>query len=544
MIFYYFPINSSIIKRKGGFLMEDYHLEEYGIYTTGALHRNIPPGSLVEKALLKGEGRLSRAGALCINTGERTGRSPNDKYVVDCPEVHDKIAWGKVNQPVSPKKFDLVYKQIVDHFKDKDLYIFDGYAGANPKYSYAFRIINEKASQNLFISSLLIKPTPRELQHFKEDYLVLVAPDCKVDPRIGLNSEVAVMIDYHRHVILIAGTGYSGEIKKSIFCVMNYMLPQRNVFTMHCAANIGNDGNTALFFGLSGTGKTTLSADPSRKLIGDDEHGWSRTTIFNFEGGCYAKCIRLSKENEPEIWDAIRFGAVAENVQLFEDTRIIDFNDDSITENTRVGYPLTFIENIEPKGVGPIPKTIFFLAADAFGVLPPISKLSLDSAVYHFVSGYTSKLAGTEDGITQPEATFSTCFGEPFLPLDPLLYAKQFQRRVSQANANVFLINTGWVGGSYGVGKRIPLKYTRRMINAAINGDLDYVAYHTDPFFNLNIPQFCPGVPQELLNPKTTWLDKDKYDETAQKLVEMFIQNFTKYNNFPANIIAAGPKKQ
>lgn len=524
--------------------MDTYGLEEYGITTSGSVFRNIPSGSLVEKALLKGEGRLSRAGCLCIETGERTGRSPNDKYIVDTPAVHDLIAWGKVNKPISPEICDIVYQKIVEHFKDKDLYIFDGYAGANPKYSYAFRVVNEKASQNLFISNLLIKPTPRELQHFQEDFLILVAPDCKMDPSIGLNSEAAVIIDYERHLVLIAGTGYSGEIKKSVFCVMNFMLPQKNVFTMHCSANIGNDGNTALFFGLSGTGKTTLSADPNRKLIGDDEHGWSRTSIFNFEGGCYAKCIGLSKENEPEIWDAVRYGAVAENVKLFEDSRIIDFNDDSITENTRVGYPLNFIANIEPKGVGPIPKTIFFLAADAFGVLPPISKLDKNSAAYHFVSGYTSKLAGTEDGITEPQATFSTCFGEPFLPLDPLLYSQQFQRRVEKAGANVFLINTGWVGGSYGVGKRIPLKYTRAMINAAINGELDYVAYETDPFFNLNMPKFCPGVPQELLNPKTTWLNKEEYDKTAEKLVKMFQENFKQYTNFPEAVIKAGPGKK
>jgi len=524
--------------------MDTYGLEEYGIETSGSIFRNIPPGSLVEKALLKGEGRLSRAGCLCIETGERTVRSPNDKYIVDTPAVHDLIAWGKVNKPISREICDIVYQKIVEHFKDKDLYIFDGYAGANPKYSYAFRIINEKASQNLFISNLLIKPTPRELQHFQEDFLILVAPDCKMDPSIGLNSEAAVIIDYERHLVLIAGTGYSGEIKKSVFCVMNFMLPQKNVFTMHCSANIGNDGNTALFFGLSGTGKTTLSADPNRKLIGDDEHGWSRTSIFNFEGGCYAKCIGLSKENEPEIWDAVRYGAVAENVKLFEDSRVIDFNDDSITENTRVGYPLNFIANIEHKGVGPIPKTIFFLAADAFGVLPPISKLDKNSAAYHFVSGYTSKLAGTEDGITEPQATFSTCFGEPFLPLDPLLYSQQFQRRVEKAGANVFLINTGWVGGSYGVGKRIPLKYTRAMINAAINGELDYVAYETDPFFNLNMPKFCPGVPQELLNPKTTWLNKEEYDKTAEKLVKMFQENFKQYTNFPESVIKAGPGKK
>lgn len=525
--------------------METFNLEKYGIETTGSILRNQPPGALVEKALLKGEGRLSRMGALCINTGERTGRSPNDKYIVDSPAIHDTIAWGKVNKPVSPEKFDMVYNQIIKHFKDKDLYIFDGYAGANPKYSYAFRIINEKASQNLFISNLLIKPTSRELQHFQEDFLILVAPDCKIKKEVGLNSDVAVMIDYERKTVLIAGTGYSGEIKKSVFCIMNYMLPlKHNVFTMHCSANIGSNEDTALFFGLSGTGKTTLSADPNRKLIGDDEHGWSRTSVFNFEGGCYAKCIGLSKKHEPEIWNAVRFGAVAENVQLFEDSRIIDFNDDSITENTRVGYPLSYIENIEPKGVAPIPKTIFFLTADAFGVLPPISKLDRNSAAYHFVTGYTSKLAGTEAGVTEPEATFSTCFGEPFLPLDPLLYAKQFQRRVEKAGANVFLINTGWVGGSYGVGKRIPLKYTRAMINAAINGDLDYVAYETDPFFNLHIPKFCPNIPQELLNPKDTWLDKEEYDKTATKLVNMFIENFKQYDNFPEAVVKAGPIPQ
>ncbi len=522
--------------------MDKVDLKKYGIETHGTVHRNIPAGSLVEKSLLNGEGRLSRAGALCINTGERTGRSPNDKFIVDTPAVHDKIAWGKVNKPVSKEVFDIVYNEVCKHFTDKDLYVFDGYAGANPEYSYAFRIVNEKASQNLFISNLLIKPTHRELQHFAEDFLILVAPEYKVDYKtLGLNSEAAIMIDFERHLVVIAGTGYCGEIKKCVFTIMNYMLPQRNVFTMHCSANVGDDGKTALFFGLSGTGKTTLSADPNRKLIGDDEHGWSRTTVFNFEGGCYAKCIGLSKESEPEIWDAVRFGAVAENVQLFEDSRVIDFNDDSITENTRVGYPVNFIANIDPNGVAPIPKTIFFLAADAFGVLPPISRLSSDAAIYHFVSGYTSKLAGTEAGITEPEATFSTCFGEPFLPLDPLLYANMFERRVGKANANVFLVNTGWVGGSYGVGKRIPLKYTRRMINAAINGELDYVAYETDPYFNLDIPKFCPDIPSELLDPKATWTHKDQYDETAKKLVKMFEENFKQYSNFPDRVKNAGP---
>ena len=384
-------------------------------------------------------------------------------------------------------------------------------------------------------------PNKEQLKDFKEDFLILVAPGCKVDyKKLGLNSEVAIMINFEKQIILIAGTGYSGEIKKSVFCVMNYLLPQKKIFTMHCSANMGIDGDTALFFGLSGTGKTTLSADPNRRLIGDDEHGWSRNTIFNFEGGCYAKCINLSKEHEPEIWNAIRFGAVTENVKLFEDTRIINFDDGSITENTRVGYPIDYIPNTVSSGVGPIPRTIFFLAADAFGVLPPISKLDRNAAIYHFVSGYTSKLAGTENGVTEPEATFSTCFGEPFFPLDTALYAQQFGRRVEKSGANVFLINTGWTGGSYGKGHRIPLKYTRAMINAALNGDLDFVEYVKEPFFNLKIPRSCPGVPAEMLNPKNTWSNKREYDKTAKKLTKMFQENFKKYD-LPSTVVKAGP---
>ena len=524
--------------------METYGIEKYGISTSGKVYRNLPAGNLVEKALKKNEGRLSRMGALCIETGERTGRSPNDKFVVDSPLTHDIVAWGPINRPTTAETFDKVYNRIVEHFADKDLFIFDGYAGANPKYSYAFRVINEKASQNLFINNLLINPTVRELQHFSEDYLVLVAPDCLLEDykELGLNSHTAVMINFDKKIVLIAGTGYSGEIKKSVFSIMNFELPQRNVFTMHCSANIGKDGDTALFFGLSGTGKTTLSADPNRRLIGDDEHGWSRHSVFNFEGGCYAKTINLSKENEPDIWNAVRFGAVCENVVLFEDTRIIDFADGSITENTRVGYPIEFINNIEPSGIGDIPKTVFFLTCDAFGVLPPISKLDLNAAAYHFVSGYTSKVAGTEDGIKEPQATFSTCFGEPFLPLDPLKYSEMFQRRVKKAEANVFLINTGWVGGGYGVGHRISLKYTRQMINAALSGELDYVTYETDPYFNLLVPTQCPGVPSEVLSPKTMWDYKDEYDKTCKQLVAMFKANFEKkYSHFPDAIKNAGP---
>ena len=521
--------------------MDTLNIEKYGFNHTGNIFRNNPPGALVEKSLLHKEGRLSRAGALCIETGERTGRSPDDKYIVDTPAVHDLIAWGNVNRPVSAEVFDQVYDQMIQYLNDKDLYIFDGFAGANRKYQYGFRVINEKASQNLFIRNLLIRPKKEQLKDFKEDFLILVAPGCKVDyKKLGLNSEAAIMINFEKQIILIAGTGYSGEIKKSVFCVMNYLLPQKKIFTMHCSANMGIDGDTALFFGLSGTGKTTLSADPNRRLIGDDEHGWYRNTIFNFEGGCYAKCINLSKEHEPEIWNAIRFGAVTENVKLFEDTRIINFDDGSITENTRVGYPIDYIPNTVSSGVGPIPRTIFFLAADAFGVLPPISKLDRNAAIYHFVSGYTSKLAGTENGVTEPEATFSTCFGEPFFPLDTALYAHQFGRRVEKSGANVFLINTGWTGGSYGKGHRIPLKYTRAMINAALNGDLDFVEYVKEPFFNLKIPRSCPGVPAEMLNPKNTWSNKREYDKTAKKLTKMFQENFKKYD-LPSTVVKAGP---
>ena len=526
--------------------MANFNLNSLGITNPKQVLRNLEPATLIEHAVVKGEGKLSSTGALTVNTGKYTGRSPNDKFIVDSKGVHDEIAWGKVNRPISQENFDALWNRVTEYVNSLEtVYVFDGYAGADPKYTMAFRVINELASQNLFIRDLLIRPSKEQLESYTPDFVVLTAPGFKCDPeRDGVNSEAAIIIDYEAGKILIAGSQYSGEIKKSVFSTMNYFMTKKNVFPMHCSANIGSNEDTALFFGLSGTGKTTLSADPNRKLIGDDEHGWSRTSVFNFEGGCYAKCIGLSKKHEPEIWNAVRFGAVAENVQLFEDSRIIDFNDDSITENTRVGYPLSYIENIEPKGVAPIPKTIFFLTADAFGVLPPISKLDRNSAAYHFVTGYTSKLAGTEAGVTEPEATFSTCFGEPFLPLDPLLYAKQFQRRVEKAGANVFLVNTGWVGGSYGVGKRIPLKYTRAMINAAINGDLDYVAYETDPFFNLHIPKFCPNIPQELLNPKDTWLDKEEYDKTATKLVNMFIENFKQYDNFPEAVVKAGPIPQ
>ena len=524
--------------------MDTLNIEKYGFNHTGNIFRNNPPGALVEKALLHKEGRLSRAGALCIETGERTGRSPDDKYIVDTPAVHDLIAWGNVNRPVSAEVFDQVYDQMIQYLNDKDLYIFDGFAGANRKYQYGFRVINEKASQNLFIRNLLIRPKKEQLKDFKEDFLILVSPGCKVDyKKLGLNSEAAIMINFEKQIILIAGTGYSGEIKKSVFCVMNYLLPQKKIFTMHCSANMGIDGDTALFFGLSGTGKTTLSADPNRRLIGDDEHGWSRNTIFNFEGGCYAKCINLSAENEPEIYNAIKFGSLVENVIMDDETREFDFDDGSLTENTRVGYPVDYISNAQIPGVGGIPKVVIFLTADAFGVLPPISRLDENAAMYHFVTGFTSKLAGTERGITEPQPTFSTLFGEPFMPMDPSVYANMLGERIEKYNTKVYLVNTGWTGGPYGVGSRMKLKYTRAMVTAALNGTFDDVEYKHDEVFNVDIPQTCPNVPSEIMNPRDTWEDKAAYDAQAKKLAKMFQDNFTKkYPNMPKNIAEAGPK--
>jgi phosphoenolpyruvate carboxykinase (ATP) len=522
--------------------MNTYGIEKHGIICPTAVFRNLTPARLVEDALKKGEGMLNNTGALCITTGKYTGRSPNDKFIVDTESVHDKIAWGKVNVPITKEKFDRIYTKITAYLQNRDIYIFDGFAGADKRHALSFRIINEMPSQNLFIQQLLIRPDDEQLENFREDYTVIVAPGLKCDPATdGVNSEAAIMIDYERQLVLIAGSGYAGEIKKSVFSVMNYVLPQANVLPMHCSANIGKNNDTALFFGLSGTGKTTLSADPQRMLIGDDEHGWSDEGIFNFEGGCYAKCINLSKENEPQIWDAIKFGTLIENVVIDEKTRVLDYSDDSITENTRAGYPVDFIPNAVIPGVGTTPNAVVFLTADAFGVLPPISKLEKNAAMYHFVSGYTSKLAGTERGITEPQATFSTCFGEPFLPLDPNVYAQMLGERIEKSGASVYLINTGWSGGAYGTGKRMSLKYTRAMVTAALDGLLDSVKYVKDPIFNVLVPTECPNVPSEILMPENTWEDKAAYADTAKKLAGMFTKNFEKYKSMPKEIIEAGP---
>lgn len=516
---------------------------DLGIAGDGVVYRNLAPAVLVEKALARGEGVLSDKGALVVKTGKYTGRSPKDKFFVDTPSVHDEIAWGSVNVPISKEKFDSIKSKMLAYLQNKELFVFDGFAGADKKYTKKFRVVNEVAAQNLFIHQLLIRPTAEELETFEPDFTLVVAPGFKCVPEVdGTHSEAAILVNLEGKEVFIAGSQYSGEIKKSVFTIMNYVLPKMGVLSMHCSANIGDDGESAVFFGLSGTGKTTLSADPNRKLIGDDEHGWSDDSVFNIEGGCYAKCINLSEESEPEIYNAVRFGSELENVILDEETRVPDYNDGSITENTRAGYPIEFIPNAAIPGVGKQAKTVIFLTADAFGVLPPISRLDNDAAMYHFVSGYTSKLAGTERGITEPQTTFSTCFGAPFFPLDPSVYAEMLGKKVKENNARVFLINTGWSGGPYGVGSRIKLRYTRAMVTAALNGELDKVEYKHNELFNVDVPTSCPNVPSEILDPKSTWADKEAYDKTAKGLAAKFVENFKKYDKMPANIVNAGPR--
>jgi phosphoenolpyruvate carboxykinase (ATP) len=522
--------------------MADY-FEGMGIIEAKEIYRNLSVPALVEKALERGEGQLSETGALAVTTGKYTGRSPGDRFVADEPSSHGNIDWGKVNVPISGEKFDSILNRMTAYLQGRELFVFDGFAGADTGYRLPVRVINELASQNLFIHQLLRRPDEQELADFVPGFTILCAPGFKCIPEIdGTNSQAAIVLNFAKKVVLIAGSRYAGEIKKSIFSVMNYLLPAKNVLPMHCSANIGKDGDTALFFGLSGTGKTTLSADPGRKLIGDDEHGWSDRGIFNFEGGCYAKCINLSYKNEPQIYDAIKFGTLLENVVMDSKTGKLDFDDGSLTENTRAGYPVDYIPNCELSGVGGHPKTVIFLTADAFGVLPPIARLSKEQAMYHFVSGYTSKLAGTERGITEPQTTFSTCFGAPFLPLHPGVYAEMLGRRIEEHRSNVYLINTGWSGGPYGTGKRMSIKYTRAMVTAALNGDLDGVRFRPDPIFNISIPEGCPNVPAEVLDPRNTWADKAAYDKTARDIASRFIENFKKYKNMPAEIIDAGPR--
>ncbi len=511
-----------------------------GIVTSKPVYRNLPVATLTEKALARGEGTLSNTGALVVKTGKYTGRSANDKFIVDTPAVHDEIAWGKVNRPIEKEKYEAIKSKVLAYLQNRELFVFDGFAGADEKYMQRFRIINELASQNLFIHQLLRRPTAEQLEGFAPDYTIIAAPGFKCIPEIdGTRSEAAILVDYEEKMVIICGSQYAGEIKKSVFSVMNYVLPKMGVFPMHCSANIGKDGDSAVFFGLSGTGKTTLSADPNRKLIGDDEHGWSDDSVFNFEGGCYAKCINLSAEKEPDIYNAIKFGALVENVVMDPETREFDFDDDSLAENSRVGYPVEYIPNAELSGKSDsVPKTVIFLTADAYGVLPPISKLDKNQAMYYFVSGFTSKLAGTEIGITSPVPTFSTCFGEPFLPLDPSVYASMLADKVQKSGANVYLVNTGWNG----TGKRMKLGYTRAMVTAALNGELEKAEFVKDPYFGVSVPTACEGVPSELLIPANTWEDKGAYEAKAKELAKSFVENFKKYTHMSQEVVNAGPK--
>ncbi len=530
--------------------METYGIEKLGIIGPKAVYRNLTPAQLTEAALRRGEGKLSSTGALVVTTGKYTGRSPKDKFIVDTPTIHDEIAWGSVNVPISREKFNAIKGKVMAYLQGREVFIFDGMAGADRKYTKKFRIINELASQNLFIHQLLIRPNAEELANYGEpDYTLVAAPGFKCDPEVdGVHSEAAIMIDYEAKMIIIAGSQYAGEIKKSVFSTMNYVMTKEDVLPMHCSANMDPETHdTAIFFGLSGTGKTTLSADPSRMLIGDDEHGWTPEGVFNFEGGCYAKCINLREDKEPEIYHAIKFGSLVENVIMDEETREFDFDDNTLTENTRVGYPVDYISNAAIPGVGGVPKAVVFLTADAFGVLPPISKLTREAAMYHFVTGFTSKVAGTERGITEPVPTFSTLFGEPFMPCDPSVYANMLGAKLDQYGTQVYLVNTGWAGGSAASGaKRMKLAYTRAMVTAALNGELANAETVHDEIFNLEVPTHITNVPDEVLIPKNYWKvcgkTEEEYLESANKLADMFEQNFTKkYANMDAKIVAAGP---
>ncbi|RFU66286.1 phosphoenolpyruvate carboxykinase (ATP) [Peribacillus glennii] len=497
---------------------------------------------LVEKVLSRKEGVLTSTGAVKAETGKYTGRSPKDKYIVEESSIKEKIDWGAVNQPISEEVFANLYDKMINHLKQKDdIFVFNGFAGADHKYRLPIQVINEYAWHNLFAHQLFIRPNEEELKGHKAEFTVISAPDFKADPAVdGTKSETFIIVSFEHRTVLIGGTEYAGEMKKSIFSVMNYLLPETGILPMHCSANVGREGDVALFFGLSGTGKTTLSADPNRKLIGDDEHGWSSNGVFNIEGGCYAKCINLSREKEPQIFDAIRFGAVLENVVIDEDTRVADYDDNSLTENTRAAYTIQSIDNIVDPSIAGHPNTIIFLTADAFGVLPPISKLTKEQAMFHFLSGYTSKLAGTERGITSPEATFSTCFGSPFLPLPATRYAEMLGEKIDQHGAKVFLVNTGWTGGEYGTGSRMKLAYTRAMIQAALEGELTNVETIRDEIFGLDIPLHVPGVPDEVLQPVKTWNDKAAYEAKANELAAKFRANFKKFSNVPSEMEQLG----
>ena len=502
-----------------------------GLSSANNVHYQLSPDELTNQTVQRNEGVLNDTGALVIKTGEFTGRSPKDKFIVKDSITESTVHWNEFNQPFETKYFDALYKKMLAHLENKEIWVRDCYACADPDYRLNIRVINENPWSNLFVYNMFLRPREEELENFKPEWHIIQAPSFMADAKTdGTRQHNFTIADFTKKIILIGGTGYTGEMKKGIFTILNYILPHdKNVLSMHCSANISDEGDTAIFFGLSGTGKTTLSADPKRHLIGDDEHGWTANNVFNFEGGCYAKTIDLSEEKEPEIFNAIRPGALVENITFKEGSNAIDFSSKKITENTRVSYPLNFISNALEHSIGTIPKNIFFLTADAYGILPPVSKLSIGQAMYQFVSGYTAKVAGTEAGVTEPKPAFSSCFGAPFLPLHPGEYAAMLGKKIRENKVNVWMINTGWSGGPYGVGSRIKLPYTRSMITAALEGKLDNVEYEAHPIFGFMMPKECPGVPSEILNPRNTWADKNNYDIKAKDLAKSFIKNFEKY---------------
>lgn len=524
----------------------NYGIEKQGLSSPKQIFWNLPPAILVEQIIKNDEGYLSKNGAVIVNTGKHTGRSPNDKYIVNPGSDFEKeIWWGKINCPASPDQYEKLKTKVMSYLQGKDVYVQDMAVGAHPDYQIPVRLITEKAWHSLFSNNLFRRLSEENIRKHIPEFTVICCPGFYASPELdGTRSGTFILLNFQKKQILIGGTAYAGEIKKAIFSALNFVLPRAGVLSMHCSANIGADDDVALFFGLSGTGKTTLSSSPDRRLIGDDEHGWSNEGVFNFEGGCYAKTIRLSPQFEPIIWHATqRFGALIENVVFNPITREIDFDDEKYTENTRGAYPLNFVGEFVENGYGGHPKNIFFLSADAFGVLPPISKLTEEQAIYYFLSGYTSKLAGTERDLgIEPQATFSTCFSAPFLPLYPNIYAQLLKDKIQAHKSNIWLINTGWTGGPYGVGHRFHLPYTRSLVKAALSGQLDNISFHQDPFFDLWIPDYCPDVPSEILNPKNTWNDPASYDDEAVNLISRFKTNFEQFKGTTAiQYETAGP---
>ena len=520
-------------------------LAAYGIHNYATAYWNLNVPQLVEHTIALDEGVLADNGALAIMTGEYTGRSPKDKFIVKDEVTENSVNWGEINIPFDAQRFEDIYEKMTAYLQGKNLFIRDGFACADEKYKLSLRVIAEKPWSAMFAYNMFMRPTAEEMLTIEPEWTIICAPGFYAVPELdGTRKHNFAIINFGRKTVLIGGTGYTGEIKKGIFTILNFVLPhQRGVLSMHCSANVGTEGDTAIFFGLSGTGKTTLSADPNRGLIGDDEHGWSEDGVFNFEGGCYAKCVDLTKEKEPQIWDAVKFGSLLENIGFHEGTRTVDYTNVGITENTRVSYPIHYIDNALQVSKGGIPKNIFFLTADAFGILPPISKLTKAQAMYYFISGYTAKVAGTEMGVTEPQGTFSACFGAAFLPLHPAKYAEMLGELITKNEVNVWLVNTGWTGGAYGTGSRIKLSYTRAIITEALVGNLDAVEYETLPVFNLSMPKACPGVPTEILNPRNTWADKGAYDAKAQDLAVKFVNNFEKYRaQSNEEILSAAPK--